>query len=550
MTGPRILVVGGTGVFGSRLVEGLAATLAAEVWVAGRNSARAAVEARRLGAAGGLMLDRRTATADEIARTRATIVIDAAGPFQGGELSFARAVIAAGSHYIDLADARDFVAAFQELDAAAKATGVCAMTGASSTPALTHAALDELTAGWTRIDRVCAGISPGNRAPRGRSVVEAILSWAGGPVRVFERGVWTTRAGWSGAGSRRIEGLGRRRFALAETPDLDLMASRMRVTDEALFLAGLELGVLHHGLAFIALLRRAGIARDLRPLAGPLTRVAGWFDRFGSDRGGMFVEAWGRDAAGQAVRAQWTLTAPEGRGPFVPTLPALAMARRMLGAKPEAGAGPCVGVLTLADMAADFARLGIETRIERERLRGAFELALGADLNRAPPAVRDSHRAGPVSNWSGEAQVAGATGLAALPALAFGFPGRAAAAPAHVRKTSTGDGHETWERRIGTARFRSRIAHARPGFVTERFGPFSFELAVACGPDRLTMDIASWRIGPIPLPRRLAPKSLATEAATPDGEFTFDVPIAAPLLGRLAHYKGVLRPVRPPETEP
>ena len=48
-------------------------------------------------------------------------------------------------------DARDFVAAFPTLDAVAKARGVLAVTGASTTPALTHAVLDEVTRGQGRV---------------------------------------------------------------------------------------------------------------------------------------------------------------------------------------------------------------------------------------------------------------------------------------------------------------------------------------------------------------------------------------------------------------
>src|ERR1700686_2412057 len=99
----------------------------------------------------------------------------AAGPFQGAGYRLARAAIAAGLHYVDLADARDFVAGFGALDAAARAAGVVALSGASSTPALSHAVLDRLTKGWRSIDTVDIAISPGNRsAPRGLSVIRAI----------------------------------------------------------------------------------------------------------------------------------------------------------------------------------------------------------------------------------------------------------------------------------------------------------------------------------------------------------------------------------------
>ena len=173
--------------------------------------------------------------------THADSVVDAAGPFQNAAPTVARAAIAAGLHYVDLADARDFVAAFPELDATARAANIAALTGASSTPALSNAVLDDLTADWREITSVEVAISPGARAPRGRSVVEAILSWTGRPVRVFEDGDWRSRSGWSGLVTREFGAAGRRRLSLCETPDLDLLPARFRPTRSALFLAGLEL---------------------------------------------------------------------------------------------------------------------------------------------------------------------------------------------------------------------------------------------------------------------------------------------------------------------
>lgn len=537
----RVLVVGGAGVFGSRLVEGLVATTDAEIVVAGRDLNRAQLAAKDLGVAYGVSLDRDRTIAADIARLKPDLVIDAAGPFQGADMSFARAAISAGVHYIDLADARDFVAAFPALDEAARAANIAAITGASSSPALTHAVLDKLTAGWKRIDILRAGISPGNRAPRGRSVIEAVLSWAGAPVRVFTDGEWTTRPGWSGTRKHPVPGLGMRRFALAETADLDLMAAR-GAREEAWFGAGLELGVLHHGLGAVGALKRAGLMKDLRPFAGMLRLGANLLIGLGSDRGAMFVEAWGRDADDKPVRAEWTLVAPVRVGPFVPTLPARVLARKLMsGEKIDAGARACVGFLSLDELAADFARHGIETGMRAERLIGPFEQALGADFGRLPPGVQVSHRAGPVARFEGTAQVAGAKGLAQLAAALFGFPPKQDAALVKVRKVMTAPGRETWDRQIGGSKFRSRIAYAGPGRVTESFGPFTFTLKLSADERGLVMAIEAWRMGPIPLPAFLAPRSVATERQDERGLFNFNVPIAAPLLGRLTHYKGELR---------
>src|SRR5439155_26558140 len=119
-----------------------------------------------------ITLDRKAVTADLLRASGASVVVDAAGPFQGADYRVARAAIAAGMHYLDLADGRDFVAGFATLDAEARAAGVVALTGASSTPALSCAVLDRLTAGWRQIDRIEIAISPGNRgSPRGLAVI-------------------------------------------------------------------------------------------------------------------------------------------------------------------------------------------------------------------------------------------------------------------------------------------------------------------------------------------------------------------------------------------
>ena len=216
----RALVIGGTGGFGRRLVEGLIATTDLEVIIAARRLDRArALAAAHPDRASALALDRMAVTAGMLRASGASVVVDAAGPFQGADYRVARAAIAAGMHYLDLADGRGFVAGFAALDAEARAAGVVALTGASSTPALSCAVLDRLTAGWRQIDRIEIAISPGNPgSPRGLAVIRSILSYAGKPVRVFDGGIWATRPGWGMLTRRDLRGIGRRWLSLCETP--------------------------------------------------------------------------------------------------------------------------------------------------------------------------------------------------------------------------------------------------------------------------------------------------------------------------------------------
>jgi saccharopine dehydrogenase-like NADP-dependent oxidoreductase len=361
-----VLVVGGGGSFGRRLVDGLIATTTCDVVIAGRNLERAASLAAALGnRARALRLDRATVTAEALAASEAFIVADAAGPFQAARYRLAEAAIAAGMHYVDLADARDFVAGFGVLDPAARQAGVVVLTGASSTPALSNAVLDRLVLDWRRVDTIEIAISPGNRgSPRGLSVVRAILSYAGQPVRVFVDGRWTDQRGWGRPVRREMPGLGRRWLSLCETPDLDLVPARFAPGRAAIFRAGLELPAMHLGLYGAGLLVRTHLLSSLLPFARPLRWAAERLKNFGSDRGGMMVEATGCDAAGNPVRATWSLVAEAGDGPAVPTLPALAAIRALAdGTLVQPGARPCVGVLDLDAITREFAPYRISTEI-------------------------------------------------------------------------------------------------------------------------------------------------------------------------------------------
>jgi saccharopine dehydrogenase-like NADP-dependent oxidoreductase len=134
----RILVLGGYGVFGGRLSRRLVTEITAEIFVAGRFAAKAAEHCRKFGGTP-LGLDREGDLTAAFLDLKPGIVIDAAGPFQDykrDRYRVARAAIAVGAHYIDLADDAEFVAGVGILDDLAKAAGVCVVSGASSVPAI------------------------------------------------------------------------------------------------------------------------------------------------------------------------------------------------------------------------------------------------------------------------------------------------------------------------------------------------------------------------------------------------------------------------------
>ncbi|MFL0356237.1 saccharopine dehydrogenase family protein [Erythrobacter sp. GH1-10] len=360
----RVLIIGASGVFGSRLAERAGLEPGIELTLAARNLGKLRRVAEGLpGDVRCMALDRDTLTAHDLAGF--DLLVDAAGPFDAENMRVVESAIAARVPYVDLADGRDFVRDFPRFVEVAKGAEIALTTGASSIPALSHAVIDELTAGWQAIDDIAIGIFPGNRAPRGLSVVESILSYVGKPVRVFREGRWQQAKGWGMTHRVAIPHIGRRWASVCDTPEQDLLVERYEPRRSAEFFAGLELSVLHLGLAAMALPVRWGWVQSLRPLSKPMLAIAQWFLPFGSDKGAMQVSVGGIDAMGCETRRVWNLKADANRGPYVPVLAALAMIRRYRdGRQPGPGARACSGILTLREFDADFAALGIECRVE------------------------------------------------------------------------------------------------------------------------------------------------------------------------------------------
>ena len=130
--GMHVLILGATGVFGSRLVERLAREKGFSLILAARSKAKLLALAQGYAAAAEIrQIDRARIVPTDLANV--DVVIDVAGPFQGSHVQVIEAALAAGVHYIDLADGRAFVAAISRFDAAARGAGIAVVSGASST---------------------------------------------------------------------------------------------------------------------------------------------------------------------------------------------------------------------------------------------------------------------------------------------------------------------------------------------------------------------------------------------------------------------------------
>ena len=366
----RILILGGSGVFGRRLAAMLSKDARFDLIIAGRDGARAQQVANDLlgpatkrGAA--VSID---GIDSALAQMAPNVVIHCAGPFQGQDYTVAKAAIAAGVHYLDLSDGREYSEGFAVLDDAARKSGVFALTACSTTTALSTAVAKMLGEGFARVDCIRVGVTPGNRAPRGRAVVAAILSYVGEPVCVLRDGVMAETTGWGRLRRESLPGLEPRWFSPCDAPDIAAMGALFPDARQIDFEAGLELSILHLPLWALAQLRRRRLIGNLAAAAGLFHRAASWFEPFGGDEGGMFVELEGADAAGKARSRRWSLWAGAGDGPNIPAMAAAAVVRMAAGgAAPPPGARMVVGDIALAAFEREFSAFDIRTVIEERR---------------------------------------------------------------------------------------------------------------------------------------------------------------------------------------
>jgi hypothetical protein len=348
-----IVVLGGYGNFGRRIVAALAQEPECRVFVCGRNIELATQVARREGGgAEPLSLDCHASSfSSELRRIGAELVIHTAGPFQGQSYAVPKACIAAGAHYVDLADGREFVCGINALDAAARANNVLVVSGASSLPALSSAVVDMLKSRFSTIDGIDHSITSGAKPP-GQATMNGVLDYAGKPLKQWREGEWRTAVGWQGLTRRHYpHPVNARWIANCDVPDLELFPQRYRPVRTVQFRAGVGPAGSMFGLGLAAGLVRIGWIRTLAAYVPILHRAARAYERFGSKCSAMHVTVRGLDLDGKPAVHTWSLVAEQDHGPFIPCFPSIALARKILRNETMVrGAMPCMGLLTVKEI--------------------------------------------------------------------------------------------------------------------------------------------------------------------------------------------------------
>lgn len=356
MSSYHVLVLGGYGNFGNRICLALAEDERIHLTVAGRNADAAYRVACSL--PGGP--DRHRAQAldvldpglsADLREAQPDLVIHTCGPFQNQPYHVANACLEAGCDYIDLADGREFVSNFHQLDEAARRAGRLLVTGASTLPGISSAVIRAHENKFSRLEAVRIGITPGQRTPRGTATVAAVLSYCGCSFPQLEGGVWVNRYGWQNLQRKSHPELGPRLWGACDVPDLELLPRRWPTLGTVSFHAGLELRSLQLGLWLASWSCRLRVARDWSRHASWLKRIVDRFDVFGSDDGGMFLQMEGAGLRGEPRQLHWWLTARDGCGPFIPCVPAVILARQLAaGHIVRKGAVACLDLFSLQEV--------------------------------------------------------------------------------------------------------------------------------------------------------------------------------------------------------
>lgn len=368
----RLIVIGGTGHFGGRICRRIAGEPNIELVLTSRSQekAQAAVdEMRRIHSHAGVKaaaLDQSSPEFENDLRAlRPDIVIHTAGPYQGQDYRVARACIEAGSHYIDLADGREFVQGFDILHEAARQSDVLLVSGASTLPGLSSVVVDSLRENFDSIREIEISIAPAHQTPRGAGTIAAVLSYCGRPFEVLVDGRWLTKYGWQDLRKHRYPEFGLRFSAACDVPDLGLLPGYIDGVETVTFHAALEGKWEQLALWSMGWLTRVGIIRNWVKFVPVFRRISNRLLGLGSDVGGMHIRMSGKSIEMVPISITWNLTARQNHGPEIPCSPALILARKLAaGEISTRGAFPCLGMFSMSDFKDEMSDFDIDWSVD------------------------------------------------------------------------------------------------------------------------------------------------------------------------------------------
>lgn len=554
----KVLIIGGYGTFGGRIARLLADDARLTLMIAGRTLHKAdsfIAGYRDRATMIPVRFDRDADVLQQISDLSPDIVVDASGPFQAyGDSTYrvVEAAISTGVHYLDLADASEFVYGIEEFDARAREKNVFVLSGASTCPSLSAAVCRKLVRGMSRVHSIRGGVAPSPYAGVGLSVMRAVAHSAGKPVSIIRNDAVATAHPFTDTRPFTISPPGhlplfRRTFSLVDIPDLLLLQRVVPQTENTWFGAAPVPAIYHAALRVFARVVKSGWLPSLSHLA---TLMAFVMNRlaWGEHRGGMFVEIRGEDSRGNKVCRSWHLVAEGDDGPSIPSMASAAIIRNCLdGNMPAPGARAAFEDHELEDFEYFLAQMNINTGTRDSKFADdgpVFKQALHNTWYELPDEIREIHNLEETLELSGQASVTRGNSL--IPRIigrVASFPPAGIDIPIRVTMESK-HGREYWTRDFDGHKFSSVMDSGKGRFthlVRERFGPVSFAMALVLEDGRLNYVQRGWTVWGIPMPRFLGPQGETYENVE-DGKFHFHVEIKLPIAGHVVTYDGWLQP--------
>lgn len=535
----KILVLGGYGVFGSRISERLASILNIELIIAGHNSKKAEFFAKTLKNA-----DCKTSTKEidiynlcksDLEELGLFAVINACGPYHEQDYGLAEICIALGIHYIDLSDNREYVAGIKTLQEKADLANVLVVSGASTVPALSSAVIDHFQDDFECIDALDYGVTPGNQTDRGIGTVAAILSYVGKPFKTLIKGDWKQVHGWQDLHKTHYPVIGKRWMSNCDIPDLDLFHERYPNLETIRFYAGLQLSLLHVGLWFLSWPCRWGWIKRLDRYAPLLRKISLWLYNFGSDTGGMHVKIAGKNKSGDTFAREWYLIAKNGDGPYIPATPSVILIKKLLNCSlNQTGAMPCMGLFTLDEFVSEISDLSIQSYTDES----LYKRYLQERYDVLPIAVQRLHDYGDEITYSGECDVIrGDNPFCRLVATILSLPPNGESHPLKVHFKKEG-GAEHWTRYFRDQKFYSK-QWDQDGILFEKINITTLAFEIGVSDEALNLILKQVYVLGLPVGWLFKPKVIARESER-NGNFIVNVEVHLPLFGLLVKYDGWL----------
>ncbi len=368
---PHVLLVGGSGFFGSMLLRELLRDTESELTIAGRDRSALAATRNALDADAFERVSMRECDLGDAESVRRALrdvrIAVSAGPSSGVPPYLAQACIEAGVAYVDLSDHREHVTRVRAMATRMDPfeEGPAIAPGWSCMPALSAALVAIGSDDLDSVVSIDVALAQGSAKARSSATLASLLDSVGRPFRVSRQGIWCTVDGGSDPAEFSFpEPVGRRSGWLVDVPDCEIfpqLFGARRVESRA----GGGMSRLNGTVDAMAWLRRRGIVRSWGRCAPMLRLGLRALDPRGSSAGAIGVEIEGRYGQ-RPLRKRLSIVA-EREAERIAVLPAANLVTR-LARDPDAWHGlvPLNGWIDRDELEHECLRRGLRLVIEEE----------------------------------------------------------------------------------------------------------------------------------------------------------------------------------------